>query len=225
MNTPPAEIINSDLIKEFANRCQSASRSIQGYMTSENPAPDNDTMESLIDTNEQIQTALNQHQRAVLNARKQLGLNERSADEDPTMATGANGNDRVIEWQRTQSQLLESGVQPESPDLPARPQDNGKGKGAAYDNGFGGPGAGQSSGSGLHRDDDDDPFRDPHPEDADQRHPQDPFNPGFQNATGSAPAARANEAGGAGRPPVRDDVSDGDLYDADPAQKQAVHRY
>ncbi|KAI9163613.1 vhs [Paramyrothecium foliicola] len=71
MNTPPAEMLDNDLIKEFADRCLSASRSIQGYMVCENPAPDNETMESLIDTNEQLQTALNQHQRAVLSARKQ----------------------------------------------------------------------------------------------------------------------------------------------------------
>ncbi|ELQ36702.1 hypothetical protein OOU_Y34scaffold00645g9 [Pyricularia oryzae Y34] len=69
--TPPAEVLDHELIQEFANRCLSASRSIQGYMTAENPSPDNDTMESLIDTNEQLQTALNLHQRAVLNARKQ----------------------------------------------------------------------------------------------------------------------------------------------------------
>lgn len=71
MNTPPDEILGNELIREFADRCLSASRSIQGYMSSQNPVPDNDTMESLIDTNEQLQTALNQHQRAMLNARKQ----------------------------------------------------------------------------------------------------------------------------------------------------------
>ncbi|KAL3956607.1 hypothetical protein ACCO45_009453 [Purpureocillium lilacinum] len=59
MNTPSTEMLQNELIREFANRCLSASRSIQGYMTSENPGPDNDTMESLIDTNEQLQTALN----------------------------------------------------------------------------------------------------------------------------------------------------------------------
>ncbi|KAL8383539.1 hypothetical protein RB595_010645 [Gaeumannomyces hyphopodioides] len=74
--TPPAEVLNNDLIKEFADRCLSASRSIQGYMTADSPAPDNDTMESLIDTNEQLQTALSQHQRAVLNARKHMGLGD-----------------------------------------------------------------------------------------------------------------------------------------------------
>ncbi|CEJ91429.1 hypothetical protein VHEMI07140 [[Torrubiella] hemipterigena] len=81
MNTPTAEILDNELIKEFADRCLSASRSIQGYMVATDPAPDNETMESLIDTNEQLQTALNQHQRSVLSARKNLGLNERQEDE------------------------------------------------------------------------------------------------------------------------------------------------
>jgi hypothetical protein len=71
-NTPPGEVLDNELIKEFAERCQSATRSIQGYMASENPVPDNETMESLIDTNEQLQTALNLHRRAMLNARKHV---------------------------------------------------------------------------------------------------------------------------------------------------------
>lgn len=235
MNTPPAEIISSELIREFANRCQSASRSIQGYMTAENPAPDNDTMESLIDTNEQIQTALNQHQRAVLSARKQLGLNARSPEETtPVVSPGANGNDRVVEWQRSQSQLLESGVPQDSPDLPgAGPpaRDNGKGKVAAdgYDNERGQFGATQPSGSGLRRDvEDDDPFRDPQPDDLDQRHHYDAFNPGFNPAGGSGAAVQTNNVGGGSSrpPPQRDDVSDGDLYDAEtPNNKQPVYRY
>ncbi|UKZ47660.1 hypothetical protein TrVGV298_001884 [Trichoderma virens] len=83
INTPAVELLENDLIKEFSNRCLSASRSIQGYMVSTDPAPDNDTMESLIDTNEQLQTALSQHQRAILSARKQLGLNERSENPSP----------------------------------------------------------------------------------------------------------------------------------------------
>ncbi|KAG6061487.1 hypothetical protein E4U33_006686 [Claviceps sp. LM78 group G4] len=85
-NTPADEMLSSELIKEFADRCLSASRSLQGYMVSENPTPDNDTMERLIDTNEQLQTSLNQHQRAMLKARKQLGLGTPSnEDESPTM--------------------------------------------------------------------------------------------------------------------------------------------
>lgn len=77
-NTPPSELLQNDLVKEFADRCQSASRSVQVYMIAEDPAPDNDTMESLIDVNEQLQSALNRHQRGVLSARKQLGLNSNS---------------------------------------------------------------------------------------------------------------------------------------------------
>jgi hypothetical protein len=73
-STPPSEILSSDLIKEFADRCQSASRSVQAYMISENPPPDNDTMETLIETNEQLGKAMSQHQRAVLSARKAAGL-------------------------------------------------------------------------------------------------------------------------------------------------------
>ncbi|KAK4188950.1 hypothetical protein QBC35DRAFT_174035 [Podospora australis] len=74
--TPPSEVLSNELIKEFSDRCTGASRSIQGYMSAENPGPDNDTMESLIDTNEQLQQALNHHRRAVLQAKKHLGLGQ-----------------------------------------------------------------------------------------------------------------------------------------------------
>lgn len=73
-STPPSELLQNDLVREFADRCTSASRSVQAYMIAENPSPDNDTMETLIETNEQLSKAMNQHQRAVLNARKVLGL-------------------------------------------------------------------------------------------------------------------------------------------------------
>ncbi|KAF7853275.1 hypothetical protein EAF04_010776 [Stromatinia cepivora] len=73
-STPPSEILANELIREFADRCQSASRSVQAYMIAENPSPDNDTMETLIETNEQLSKAMNQHQRAVLHARKLMGL-------------------------------------------------------------------------------------------------------------------------------------------------------
>jgi hypothetical protein len=47
-------------------------------MIAENPAPDNETMETLIETNEQLTKALNQHQRAVLSARKIRGVGTNS---------------------------------------------------------------------------------------------------------------------------------------------------
>lgn len=70
-STPSQDLLTNDLVREFANRCQSASRSIQGYMVAENPPPDNDTMLTLIETNDILQRAQSQHHRAILNARKE----------------------------------------------------------------------------------------------------------------------------------------------------------
>ncbi|THV45331.1 hypothetical protein BGAL_0502g00090 [Botrytis galanthina] len=86
-STPPSELLANELIREFADRCQSASRSVQAYMVSENPAPDNDTMETLIETNEQLSKAMNQHQRAVLHARKLMGLG--NGDSTPPAGTSS----------------------------------------------------------------------------------------------------------------------------------------
>lgn len=74
-STPPNEFFQNDLIREFADRCLSASRSVQGYIASQDPAPDNDTMLTLIETNDQLAMAMSKHQRAILQARKSLGLN------------------------------------------------------------------------------------------------------------------------------------------------------
>lgn len=93
LNSPPEELLDNDLVKEFADRCQSASRSMQMYMLAEDPAPDNDTMEAIIDTNEQLQSSLNQHQRAVLSARKKLGLNVQSEHNSPTVMSPAIGSE------------------------------------------------------------------------------------------------------------------------------------
>ena len=69
-STPPQEILGNDLVKEFAERCQSASRSIQGFINADNPAPDEDTLLTLIETNDGLATALSKHQRSILQARK-----------------------------------------------------------------------------------------------------------------------------------------------------------
>ncbi|EQB50518.1 GAT domain-containing protein [Colletotrichum gloeosporioides Cg-14] len=125
------EVLDNDLIKEFADRCQSASRSVQLYMRAENPSPDNDTMENLIDTNEQLQSALNQHQRAVLGARKQLGIGARSENASPISpqsATGQHSEPPQQQWSQAQSSSSSSTP---APVLPARPAEgNGKGKAA-----------------------------------------------------------------------------------------------
>ncbi len=71
-STPSAEIPNNDLIKEFADRASSASRSVQGYIHSTSPAPDEDTLLYLIETNDQLSVAMSRHQRALLQARRTL---------------------------------------------------------------------------------------------------------------------------------------------------------
>lgn len=78
-STPPTEFLQNDLIVEFANRCTSASRSIQGYIAAQNPGPDNDTMLTLIETNDQLALAMSKHQRALLLARKSLGIGTENA--------------------------------------------------------------------------------------------------------------------------------------------------
>lgn len=72
-STPANELIGNDLVKEFAERCTSAQRSIQGYIACDSPAPDDDTMLTLIETNEQLSLAASKHQRAVLQARRLMG--------------------------------------------------------------------------------------------------------------------------------------------------------
>jgi hypothetical protein len=72
-STPANELIGNELVKEFAERCTTAQRSVQGYIACDNPAPDDDTMLTLIETNEQLSLAASKHQRAVLQARRLHG--------------------------------------------------------------------------------------------------------------------------------------------------------
>ena len=71
--TPPTEIINNELITEFVERCQSASRSVQAYVHADSPAPDEDTLLTLIETNDLLASAMSKYQRALLEARKRMG--------------------------------------------------------------------------------------------------------------------------------------------------------
>ena len=134
-NTPSTEVLDNDLVKEFADRCLSASRSIQGYMTAENPGPDNETMESLIDVNEELQQALNNEKRARLSARKELGVGDRSENVSP--APEVNGSSRPPIPESSGSYSAQGGAFPSggayagdsAPPLPRKPLNNGKGKG------------------------------------------------------------------------------------------------
>ena len=72
-STPPTEILGNDLVREFSERAQSAQRSIQGYINCDNPAPDDRTLQTLVETNEQLSLAMSRHQRAILTARRLVG--------------------------------------------------------------------------------------------------------------------------------------------------------
>ncbi|PVI01235.1 hypothetical protein DM02DRAFT_613848 [Periconia macrospinosa] len=72
-STSAHELLGNDLVKEFSERCIAAQRSIQAYINCDNPAPDDDTMLTLIETNEQLSLAASKHQRAILQARRALG--------------------------------------------------------------------------------------------------------------------------------------------------------
>lgn len=78
-STPPVELEDNDLIKEFIDRCRTGSRVVQGYIHSTNPAPDEDTLLTLIETNDEISVALSQQQRAMLKARKIRGSSSPSS--------------------------------------------------------------------------------------------------------------------------------------------------
>ncbi|RVD87430.1 uncharacterized protein DFL_001665 [Arthrobotrys flagrans] len=72
-STPTSEILSNQLITEFADRCSAASRSIQMFIEADTPAPpDESTMLTLFETNEQLATSLSRHQLAVFSAKQQL---------------------------------------------------------------------------------------------------------------------------------------------------------
>lgn len=83
-STPPEELQTNELVKEFGERCQQAQRSIQNYInaaTEDSTQADDETMLTLIETNEQLSLALTKHQRAYLTARR-----SQSATRVPTTA-------------------------------------------------------------------------------------------------------------------------------------------
>ncbi|KAF4448901.1 hypothetical protein F53441_7725 [Fusarium austroafricanum] len=253
MNTPPGEILDNELIKEFADRCSSASRSIQGYMTSENPTPDNDTMENLIDTNEQLQTALNQHKRAVLSARKQLGLYERTDSQSPSVTPQPQA-----QQQQPESQFETNGTNHYSNNASS----SGSGKGKETHSYSPPPSpptkAGEGSSSRPYGEPAENPFADPQPgsssaaqvpsDSANQyseheRLAFEPFHPGFKptesylgrqdSAIGKVHMHGAGTSTPSAQPPAQhrlDEVSDDDIYDAPsgpppPKSKEPIYRY
>ncbi|KAG8409430.1 hypothetical protein J3459_017503 [Metarhizium acridum] len=240
MNTSPGEMLQSELIKEFADRCLSASRSLQGYMVSENPAPDNETMESLIDTNEQLQTALNQHKRAVLNARKQLGLGNNSNENSPVVLSDNSDTEGHARHSNAETGLMPGGVTTGA-------MDAGKGKQTQpyhLTPTSNGEAVASSSRQSLKDESTEDPFADPHSDEAKAaggssiqpmpEFPHEPFHPGFggplsshnvgPNGVGSS-SSRSGLAKEQSPHNRHQDVSeDDDIYEATPKGKGPLNK-
>ncbi|CEO59263.1 hypothetical protein PMG11_03945 [Penicillium brasilianum] len=96
--TPQAELEENELIKEFIDRCRTSSRYLQGFIHSTNPAPDEETLLTLIETNDEISVALSQQQRAMLKARKARGsssptskINSPASPASEVVASGGAG--------------------------------------------------------------------------------------------------------------------------------------
>ncbi|PLN85537.1 hypothetical protein BDW42DRAFT_183034 [Aspergillus taichungensis] len=95
-STPPVEILDNELIKEFCGRCRNASRAVQDYIHNSNPPPDEDTLATLIETNDELSVALSKHQRAILQARKALGQSGSQSPASSNAASGASGASRPV---------------------------------------------------------------------------------------------------------------------------------
>ncbi|KAJ9628715.1 hypothetical protein H2203_002617 [Taxawa tesnikishii (nom. ined.)] len=94
-STPPEEISNNELVKEFAERCQGAQRSMQEYINCDNPPPDDDTLQTLIEINEQLSLAASRHQRAMLSGRRVVGAQSgaQNGTQSPNLIdVGGNSN-------------------------------------------------------------------------------------------------------------------------------------
>jgi hypothetical protein len=72
-STPTEDIVRNELVREFSERCQTAQGSMQTYINANDPAADHDTMQTLIETNEQLSLAISRYQRAILAARRAMG--------------------------------------------------------------------------------------------------------------------------------------------------------
>lgn len=95
-STPPAEILDNELMREFSQRCQNASGAMQTYIHAKNPTPDEDTLLTLIETNDELSVALSKHQRAILNARKALGSPNSQTPADSDEAAEESSSSRPV---------------------------------------------------------------------------------------------------------------------------------
>ncbi len=82
----PATLLKHDLADDLSSRCRRATSQMLEYLEAKNPTPDNSEMEALLGTHEMLQQTLHHYHRAVLEARKDLGVGEARRTEDGSQA-------------------------------------------------------------------------------------------------------------------------------------------
>ncbi len=204
-------------------------------MVAENPSPDNDTMLTLIETNEQLALSMTKHQRAVLQARKLLGIGYEGNGSSSNISPNGTGISGVVPPPGP----------PPSSNRPA-PQQAGPA-----------PAQSPQSTSGVSPDSEkaEDPFKDPvvnpiaaqfsqntRQSPVEQQEPRlaaEPYHPGFnptQSYMGrqdSAVGSTAMHAAIPGTPEVERGIpeqpaelaGDEDSYGVSPARKAPIYRY
>ncbi|KAK6000008.1 hypothetical protein QM012_003996 [Aureobasidium pullulans] len=120
-STPPEQVLSQDLIKEFSDRCLTAQRSMQEYIASTSPPPDDDTLQTLIETNEQLSLAISRHQRAVLQGRRILGQSPSPALASTNAFSPPPQPQPAIQQPLQQSSSLRDSTNPNSTYSPVSP--------------------------------------------------------------------------------------------------------
>lgn len=88
LSTPTVDVPTHELIREFAQRCKLALRSIQGFLATDEATLDEGTTTTLIETNDLLSSALEKHRKAVNEAKEALARQERERDEGEAEGPG-----------------------------------------------------------------------------------------------------------------------------------------
>lgn len=102
-STPQLEVPDNELVREFADRCKSASRNVVAYISAD-PPPDEDTLTTLIETNDVLGHAINEWKKAVgaaqattLDAARRRTENSKQVDSSRIVDVADAGNPAYLE--------------------------------------------------------------------------------------------------------------------------------
>ncbi|KAI9651627.1 MAG: hypothetical protein M1831_000560, partial [Alyxoria varia] len=123
--TPASEFESHELIKEFADRCNMAYRSLQGFANATEPEPDEETLKTLIETCEQLSLASSKYQRAKLAATRHRKSNTSNVNNGYNNAAGMNVNAQEMPAAEPQNAGADSSGYQYPPEKQGAPQSDG----------------------------------------------------------------------------------------------------